>query len=69
MINSVLGIDGENEVIRSIMKWLEHDAEDRITHIKDILNLVKLNHVSDAVINEVMTLAVISDRRGRYFIK
>lgn len=58
-----LGNEGEDEVLRCVIRWLEHDSADRIGSMKDILSLVKLKHVSQSVISEILHMAVIQENQ------
>ncbi|XP_071171912.1 kelch-like protein 12 [Mytilus edulis] len=48
-----LGNNGEDDVFKGVVRWLEHDVTERIDCFKDMLKLVKLIHVSSQVINEL----------------
>lgn len=58
-----LGNDGENEVFRCVIRWLESDVEQKIDSLKEILSLVKLNHVTESAINELTQIAIMQENQ------
>lgn len=60
-----IGNNGEDDVFKGVVRWLEHDVTERIDCFKDMLKLVKLIHVSSPVINELKQMMCMQENLGK----